>query len=93
MTASTPSGEGDHHLSGLRRNLMQTGKTDMIITTAQRTAAAQLPFELSDAEIARQFNADGTSRPFESKFPMLRARELARSAMEAIASPATALAA
>ena len=64
-----------------------------MITTAQRAAvaAANLPFELSDADIARQFNTDGSARPFISKFPMLRARELAVAAMNAvIASEAVA---
>lgn len=65
----------------------------MIITAAQRAAVADLPFDLSDEEIARQVNPDGTPRPYESRFPMQRARQLARAAMESIASPAAALAA
>jgi len=55
-----------------------------MITAAQRTAAADLPFELSDAEIANQFNADGSSRSFVSKFPLRRARELAVTAMNSV---------
>lgn len=60
-----------------------------MITAAQRTAAATLPFDLSDAEIANQFNADGSSRSFVSKFPLRRARELAVAGMNAViaASP------
>lgn len=76
-------------------NLIDERKIKMI-TAAQRAAvaAANLPFELSDAEIANQFNADGSSRPFVSKFPLVRARELAVAAMNAvIASQPTAQAA
>ena len=66
-------------------NLIDERKIKMI-TTAQRTAvaAANLPFELSDAEIATQFNADGTTRSFTSKAPMLRVRQLAVAAMNAV---------
>jgi hypothetical protein len=76
-------------------NLIDERKIEMI-TAAQRAAvaAADLPFELSDAETANQFNADGSARPFVSKFPLLRARELAVAAMNAvIASEQPALAA
>ena len=51
------------------------------ITRAQRTAAAGLPFKLTDAEIVRQFNADGTSISVETRNPMAAARNLARQAM------------
>lgn len=64
-----------------------------MITAAQRAAVADLPFDLTDAEIATQVNPDGTPRPFESKFPMQRARELAHAAMAAVTGPALARAA
>lgn len=54
-----------------------------MITQAQRTAveALDLPFALSDADIERQFEADGTAKVREPRNPMNRVRELARSAM------------
>lgn len=54
-----------------------------MITQAQRTAvgALDLPFALSDADIERQFEADGTAKPREQRDPMNRVRDLARSAM------------
>lgn len=54
------------------------------ITAAQRTAVADLnlPFDLSDNDIARQFTADGTAidRPLAN--PMARVRSLSRAAMD-----------
>lgn len=57
-----------------------------MITAAQRAAVAalDLPFDLSDADIAKQFNADGSDRPFTSAFPLRRARQLAVAAMNAV---------
>jgi len=54
-----------------------------MITQAQRTAveALELPFALSDADIERQFESDGTAKPREQRDPMNRVRQLARSAM------------
>lgn len=54
-----------------------------MITQAQRTAveALDLPFALSDTDIERQFEADGTAKPREQRDPMNRVRDLARSAM------------
>lgn len=59
-----------------------------MITAAQRTAVAalDLPFDLSDADIVKQFNADGSDRPFVSAFPMRRARQLALAAMNAVSA-------
>jgi len=52
-------------------------------TQAQRTAveALGLPFALSDADIERQFEADGTAKPRKQRDPMARVRDLARGAM------------
>lgn len=51
------------------------------ITAAQRNAASQLPFLLSEYEIAAQFNPDGTSVESDHGSPMKRVRNLARSAI------------
>lgn len=54
----------------------------MQITSAQRAAAALLPFDLSDSEIARQYAADGSELAFASSIaPAARVRTLARTAM------------
>lgn len=55
----------------------------MFITSAQRAtvAALDLPFDLSDSDIARQFAADGASIPRSQRSPMARVRDLARAAM------------
>jgi hypothetical protein len=60
----------------------------IMITQAQRAAveALELPFVLSDDDIQRQFAADGTPIARETRNPMARARELARSAMESQAA-------
>ena len=61
-----------------------------MITAAQlaAVAAADLPFDLSDADIERQWNPDGSPKQFVSRFPMLRARELAVAAMNAVIADA-----
>ena len=43
----------------------------IMITQAQRTAveALDLPFALSDTDIERQFEADGTAKPREQRDP------------------------
>lgn len=57
------------------------------ITVAQRNvvSALNLPFALSDNDIAKQFTPEGDSIPREQRAgtrnPMTRARELAREAM------------
>lgn len=53
------------------------------ITAAQRAAveACNLPFDLTDADIARQFNADGSDIKLADRNPRDRARSLARQAM------------
>lgn len=62
------------------------------ITRAQRKAAAalDLPFVLSDADIARQFDADGNARPASTRNPMARAKSLATAAMNDAAAIAKA---
>ena len=57
--------------------------TSLQITAAQRTAVAalDLPFDLSDADIARQFNADGSEIKREQRNPLATVRSLARQAM------------
>ena len=59
-----------------------------MITQAQRAAvlAADLPFDLSDEEIANQWNADGSPKPLLAIAPMAQARHLARAAMNAMAA-------
>lgn len=59
--------------------------TTPVITAAQRAAVAalDLPFDLSDSDIARQFEADGTAIPLPPRNPILRVRSLSRAAMEA----------
>lgn len=54
-----------------------------MITQAQRTSveALDLPFALSDADIQRQFAADGSPIAREARNPMTRVRTLARDAM------------
>lgn len=64
-----------------------------MITAAQRAVAAELPFDLSDAEIERQINPDGSPRPFISASPMVRARQLAQAAMATVIATPVALAA
>lgn len=61
-----------------------------MITAAQAAAvaAANLPFDLSDADVARQWNPDGSPRPFVSRMPLARARELAREALDAVVAAA-----
>ena len=56
---------------------------DTRITRAQRDAVAKLdlPFDLADSDIARQFYSDGSQRPRDTTDPMARARHLARTAM------------
>lgn len=53
-----------------------------MITKAQRAAveALDLPFELSDSDIARQFNEDGTAKIANDRDPMDRVRDLANKA-------------
>lgn len=66
---------------------------DVQITSAQRSAVAalDLPFALSDADIARQFYANGSQRPLDARKPMARVRALATAAMNDIADrPAAA---
>lgn len=55
-----------------------------IITAAQRTAVAalNLPFSLSDSDIARQFAADGSTIDRPLRNPMARVRSLSRAAMD-----------
>lgn len=56
----------------------------LIITAAQRTAVAalNLPFNLSDNDIARQFAADGSAIERSLRDPMARVRSLSRAAMD-----------
>ena len=55
----------------------------MNITSAQRQAveALDLPFDLSERDIHKQFNPDGTTIPRDQRPTMVRVRELARAAM------------
>jgi len=55
-----------------------------IITAAQRTAVAalNLPFNLSDSDIVRQFTADGNAIDRPRSNPMARVRSLSRAAMD-----------
>ena len=55
-----------------------------MITQEQRAAvkALALPFALSDTDIAKQFEADGTPIARDQRKPMARVRDLARDAME-----------
>lgn len=51
-------------------------------TQAQIAAveALELPFILSETDIERQFNKDGTAKPASRRDPMSRVRELADNA-------------
>lgn len=57
--------------------------TSLQITAAQRSAVAalDLPFDLGDADIARQFNADGSEISREQRDATKVVRSLARQAM------------
>lgn len=63
-----------------------------MITQAQRAAvkAADLPFVLTDAEIAAQFAQDGSTIERRTADPMQRVRALSRQAIEAACLPKAA---
>jgi len=66
-----------------------------MITSAQRSsvAALNLPFDLSDTDIARQFNSDGSAIKRELGDGMQRVRGLSRAAMRQAAQAALPMAA